>query len=206
MKKLFVILLSSLLIVAGCSNNKENQSTQQNNSSESEQTEVSNDEQSSENNSIEVDENLLTVDITLPASFVSSFYETPEALVAAAEEDNTGNTSYKANEDGSVTMTMSKAEYKASMELYAQGIEESFQEIIADESNTISNIAHDDAFNEVTLTVSQISFNEQMNAYGALIQVVMYHYFLGETSDPIVIFTDESGTELSRQAFSEFGK
>ncbi len=197
MKKLFVIMIAGFLFVSGCGTNE----TAENNQS------GINQEQDSQNESIEVNESLLTVDVVLPASFVAGLSEDPEELKKSLEkEEIENNQTYTLNDDGSLTITMSKAVYEESMRQYEIEIEEGFKEIIEDSNNTISKITHDSKYNEIVLTITKDTFNERISAFGVLMQVAMLRYFLGESADPIAILIDESQKEIARFSLSDIGK
>lgn len=118
-KKLIMILLATTTILSACGNN----STQESQPAISESTNVTNDSYDTDSNSndienddlsdlnalgdIEVEENLFTVELTIPADYVGK--TTQEELDAAAKEND-----YKVtlNADGIATYLMTKAQHE----------------------------------------------------------------------------------------------
>ena len=105
MKRLLaaILVLAMVLSLCACGEQK---TTSQNEQPPAESMADTTD--SSESTAIEVDEGLLNVEVTLPASFFED--ESEEEIKAAAEEN--GFSKCTINEDGSVTYKMTKAKHK----------------------------------------------------------------------------------------------
>ena len=173
-KKIIALILSSLLIlsVAGCASNNadlENPSadpTEENTTSAPETT---------ENQSIEVDENLLTVDIVFPASFFEG--QDMEAFDTDTYAQEQGFISARINEDGSLTATMTKRKYRDLLAETAASLESSFAEYAnSQDAPYIKEITHNEDFTSVTMKVDRASYENafDMTPFGIAISVAMY--------------------------------
>lgn len=108
-----------------------------------------------ENASIETEENLLTVDITIPASYLDAESEIDED--AYAQEN--GYLAAHKNADGSVTVTMTKARHQKLIRELAASIEEAYAGIVEDEATSyVKEISHNDDFTNVTIKVDRAAY------------------------------------------------
>lgn len=107
---------------------------------------------------IEVEQQLLDVVVTLPASFFSEL--TPEEIVARAEDAG-----YRADvaADGSVTYTIPRIVYQTLMQDLTSGIEQSISETLETETS-INDIAHNAEFTSFTMTVDRAAFEGSLSA------------------------------------------
>lgn len=106
-------------------------------------------------NSIETDEKLLTVDITLPASL----FEGEENFDADAYAAEQGFTKAVVNADGSVTITMTKAKYNELIDEMTADLDASFSELIGSEDSPyIKDITHSDDFTTVEVKVDRAAY------------------------------------------------
>lgn len=150
-KKITSVILALLLILsfAGCAKDNAN-SNGDNTGSTGE---------SNSGQSIETDEKLLSVEITLPSSLFSK--EDMTTFDADAYADEQGFTSAKVNEDGSVTVTMSKAKHKEMLDEMAASLDTSFAEYINSEDTPyIKEITHNDDFTAVTMKVDRAAYEK----------------------------------------------
>lgn len=114
-------------------------------------------EQDVKEGSIQTDEKMLSVDITIPASFwegtdMATF--DPETYV---EENNFKKAVI--NEDGSVTVTMSKARHTEVMSEMETSVEENLVEMIgAEQTPYIKDITYDKNFEKVTVSVDRAEY------------------------------------------------
>lgn len=108
-----------------------------------------------ENASIETEENLLTVDITIPASYLDAESEIDED--AYAQEN--GYLAAHKNADGSVTVTMTKARHQELIRELTASIEEAYAGIVEDEATSyVKEISHNDDFTNVTIKVDRAAY------------------------------------------------
>lgn len=173
-KKLTSIVLSILLVLsfAGCTQN-EPDTTNGNANSASETT-----EESTAAKGIETDEKLLTVEITLPASLFEG--QDMSSFDSAAYVEEQGLLSAKVNEDGSLTVTMTKGRHEELLNEMATNLETSFAEFVNGEDTAyIKEITHNDDFTAVTMKVDKAAYENAFDftplAIG--ISVAMYQAF-----------------------------
>jgi len=100
-------------------------------------------------NDIEVDENLLSVTITMPADLVG---ETTQEELDQMVTETEGFFSATLNDDGSVTYVMTKAKHQEWIDSTAEGFDNKFQEIVdSDDYKHVVSITHNDSFSEFTV-------------------------------------------------------
>ena len=165
---------------------------------------ASGDSKSSSNSSenIEVDKGLLDVTITLPASFFESFSteETPyNAETFAASDTDARIKSIKANEDGSASFTISKADHKVMMKEMFDTIVNSADSLKAN-FPSIRGVEANDNCTEITLIVDKASYEDSFDSFAILslqLQGAMYQAFNGTAeNDVLVNIKDEASGEI----------
>src|SRR5699024_310506 len=87
-------------------------------------------EDTDESDGIEVDKNLLTVDVTLPQTIVGDLADFNEEEYLA---ENEGIRSVEVNDDGSMSMNMTKKKHEELLEGFDKSVHESFEEIVNSE-------------------------------------------------------------------------
>ena len=120
-KKVLAALLAvtMALSMVACGNSSEQKGTDKKEASSKE-----------DKGNLKAEKNLLSVEVTLPASLVGDSEATlDEEAKAAGVKDITKN------EDGSVTMKMTKKAHKALLEEIKTGIDEGLKEILEDKEN-----------------------------------------------------------------------
>lgn len=165
--------------------------------------ETSETEESSDNSTVEVDENLLSVELTVPVDFVEEG-TTQEGLDSLVAEK--GFKSATLNDDGSVTYVMTKGQHKELME----GIKASIDESIADMMSsgdypTIVDIKANDNYTafDVTLSSDALGLTESLSALVLYMCGGMYNAFNGTTVDNIsVSFISQATGEVIQTANS----
>lgn len=170
-KKLTSIILAILLILsfAGCSQPDAGSAADSNNGS-------TNDSGSSK---VETDEKLLTVDITLPASLFEG--EDMSNFDADAYAKEQGFSSAKLNEDGSVTITLTKAKHKELLDEMAKTLDANFAEFVnGKDTPYIKEITHNDNFTAVTMKVDKAAYENAFDFTPLAIafSVAMYQAFI----------------------------
>lgn len=193
MKRILTILITLLLCttMVGCSSKKE-------------------EDTSKEDSSVEVDKGLLNVTITLDKDFVESIAgESPEEYVESIkDQDYFSKASTKLNDDGSVSITMSRSDYNKMLEEMAAGLKENLQEIVDDNENypNITAIDTNADFTEfkVTCSTQNINLSESFMVLGFYMLGCMYQMF---TEDPVysihIVYQDTEGNIISDDTYDE---
>lgn len=200
-KKIVMLLLICTLAFSGCGSSNAPVSTD----SSSENTESSTEGDFSDLEAIgdvEVDENLLTVELTIPAEYVGD--TTQEELDATAAEE--GFKSITLNEDGSATYLMSKKQHREMMEEMAANINASLSEMIGSENYpNITDITTNSDFTEftVTTTSSELSLSESFSVMAYYMYGGMYNIFNGTPVENVhVDFVNADSGEIMNSADS----
>lgn len=184
LSRFFIILFVVMLLAACSDNNDQNQDTE---------------ESANEESGIEVDKGLLNVEITLPASLVGE--DGMEDFEASVKE--TVDSDITLNDDGSVTVKMSKSDHKKMLEELKEEFVASVDSIIEDESFvTIQDITYNKDLTNIQMIVSdQESFENSFDGFATLslgIGSLFYQAFDGKdlTKDIITIeIVDQSTNE-----------
>ena len=153
----------------------------------------------------ESDENLLTVSVTLSPSLFEGQDMANFDGEAYAQEN--GFLSAKANADGSVTVTMSKATYKKILEELAASIETVIDGLVKG-ANTpyIQSIDHNDDFSRFEIRVVADDYDAESDATLAILgqNAIVYQQFLEtELYAEFTIVDDETDTILHRAVYPE---
>lgn len=153
-----------------------------------------------ESKGIEVDEGLINVKVTLPASFFEMMEE--EVTQDSLDEEFADSMikSVTLNEDGSVTYVMNKLVYNELLKEMANSFEESLQELVDDEAYTFTKIEHDAKFREFTVTcdATELGFQDMFTVILFFMMSGYYNGFAG-TLDGLVVkvtFVDLEGNVL----------
>jgi hypothetical protein len=184
MKKI-VILLASSLVLTGCAQG----------ASDPVATESDVPDQ------IQVDESLLTVEITVPASFLSMGGE--EFTQAKVDEAvaTEGYLSGKLNKDGSVVYTMSKLKHNELIQEAKDGFDESIKESLVDYPN-VTAVTRNEDFTEIRIETTE---NDPMLGFlglGFSFQAYFFHILNGSEFKLDVITVDsQTGEELDRTKY-----
>ena len=184
MKKIALLLSASLLLV-GCAQG----------------TDPTSDPESTASDQIEVDEGVLTVDITLPASFVSMGGETMTQETIDKVVATEGYLSGKLNEDGSVTYTMSKLKHSEMIDEARKGFDESIKESLADYPN-VTAVTRNEDFTEIRIETTENDFSLGFLGLGLSFQAYFWHILNGTEFKLDVITVDATtGEELDRTTY-----
>lgn len=185
MKRFFITLLSILLFV-GCSA-KDTSETNESEEKEMEQTEES---------GIEVDKGLFNVELTLPSSLFDE--EELTEIEAQLKEDKKADVTQ--NEDGSLSVKMSKKEHKEMMSEIKEDFMETITNIIDDkEFTSIHNITYNNDFTEINMVVDQEQFENSFDGFVTLnlgISSLFYQAFKGKDleKEKVTILLEDSAT------------
>lgn len=194
MKKLTISLLTLLLTISltSCTTNKQKQST------------------TSTNEGISVDASLLDVTITLPATYFSSVAnETAQDYVESLDKETKSNIkSLQTNEDGSLTITMSKSKYEEMMSKTKQQILSSINDIVSDNETypNITNIETNDTFTKYTITLAskEMDLMDTFTALTLYLTSYMYQSFMINPNYTVQItYVTEDGTVIEDNTYDE---
>jgi len=174
-KMLFAILMSVMFTLTACSpSNDSNKEEKQ----AGEKTEES-------GGALEVDKGLLTVEVTIPATFIEG--EDIDNVVAEAKKD--GIKDVTKNEDGSVTYKMSKAQHKKMMKEMKTSVTTYVDEIVNDEDfASIQDIKHNGSFSEFTVVVDKAAYENSFDGFamlGLAMSGMYYQAFEGTNADKL---------------------
>lgn len=147
-KKIIALMLVTCMIFSLSACGSKNSS--KDDTKDSKKTEASSDE-----GSLKADKNLLSVEVTLPASLVGDDDVTLDEEAKAA-----GVKEITKNEDGSVTMKMTKSAHKELLAEIKTSIDESIEEILADKENysSFESITYNDDVTEFTVNVDASTY------------------------------------------------
>ena len=206
LNKLLALVLSFALVgtAAGCAGTSEDSENGSNGSTAtSENTQASDAESDAGDDSegIQVDEGLLTVDITFPASLYALADEEPtqEAVDAAVAEQ--GYLSGTLNSDGSATFTMTKLKQQELLDEVRRDFDTRFRESIADYPN-VKSITRNDDFSEITIEVTEQDMASDILAFALTFTAYFYQVLDGKEFATDIVFVDAStGEELSRTSY-----
>jgi len=150
---------------------------------------------------IQVDEGLLTVDITVPASFLSlGGEEFTQAMVDEAVATE-GYLSGKLNDDGSVVYTMSKLKHAELIEQTKTSFDESIETSLADYPN-VTAVTRNDNFTEIRIETTQNDFMLGFLGLGLSFQAYFFHILNGsEFNLDVIIVDSQTGEELDRTKY-----
>lgn len=133
------------------------------------------------NNEISIDKNLLSVDVTIPASFYEGTNITQEQLNADAAKKGYGKA--KINTDGSVSFRMSKVEHKKALIEMKKSLDDYIQEAIDASPGVFREITYDKNMSEFKFLVDRVKFEEDISVgfigFGVSYLAYFYQMFNG---------------------------
>lgn len=205
-KKIVILLLTLALALSGCGSSAA-ATTDTAPSDETAQTAESTEGDISELDSlgdIEVEENLFSVELTIPAEYIGE--STQEDLDAIANEN--GYKSVTLNSDGSATYVMTKAQHEEMMNELAANINDSLAQMIGSEDYpNITEVVANDNFTEftVTTTSTELSLNESFSVLAFYMYGGMYNIFNGTPVDNVHVdfINADSGENIGSSDSSE---
>ncbi len=160
-------------------------------------------ESKTNNDKIEVDENLLTVEMTIPSDFVGE--TTQEELNQTVEEED-GIKSITLNEDGSATYVMTKKKHKDMMSEIKTSIDEELHAMVGSEDypNFTKVEANEDYTSfKITTTSTELDLAESFSVMSFYMQGGLYNVFNGTPADNIhVDFVNATSGEIIESADS----
>ena len=197
-----LFLAASLTLgTAGCATDAAPSSGNSSQASTSTENSEINDGTEEASGGIEVDEGLLTVDITFPAGLVSTGEEsiTQEQVDSSVAEQ--GYLGGKLNDDGSVTYTMTKVKQREMLDELKSSFDESIQETLAEYPN-VKSVTRNDDFSEISIEVTEQDLATGFLAFGFSFNAYFYQVLDGKEFATDIVFVDaNSGEELSRTSY-----
>ena len=194
MKRVFIILTVMMLCLSGCTKKEEQLSENSSNTEED------------EHKTIEVDERLIDVTITFPNSFFTTFDTTAEEYVDSFQKEDSRIKKVVLNEDQSVSMTISKADYKKMLSEMEENVNESLEKIIEDDSNSVIAIDHNKDFSvfDVRLSADELSFADSFLVLSFSMLGGFYQMFAGNKEIEVKVnFIGTDGTVINTWDSSE---
>jgi len=185
-KMLMVILMAVLSIVTACSTSNDSNKEEKQDGKKAEET----------GGALEVDKGLLSVEVTIPATFMEG--EDIDNVVAEAKKD--GIKDVTKNEDGSVTYKMSKAEHKKMMKEMKTNVTTYVEELVNDEDfASIQDIKHNGSFSEFTVVVDKATFENSFDGFATLglaMSGMYYQAFDGTNADKlnVTVHSEDAST------------
>src|SRR5699024_3789954 len=150
MKRIVIILLSSLFLMA-CTSDKE--ATEKTDSASS---------KASEETGIEVDKGLLNVEITIP----KMFFEDEELADIEEQMEDSHEANVTKNDDGSLTIKMSKKEHKQLMsDMQEEFVDTINQMIEAEDYPSIKDITYNRNMTELSIVVDREEFESGFDGF-----------------------------------------
>jgi len=139
--------------------------------------------------SVQVDEGLIFVDVTLPASYFEDLTEEEFQQVLANAEEMYSKC--VVNSDGSVTYTMTKAQHKEMLDEYMASVEEGIAGLLEGEEEIVSfvDIKHNDDLSQVDIYVDTALYGA-FDSFASLTFFIAgsyYQSFAGVPEDEIEI-------------------
>lgn len=155
---------------------------------------------------VQVDEGLLAVEITLPASFFEDTDMTAFDPDQYAEKQ--GFVSAVLNDDGSVTVKMSKAKHNELLAALTKQCDESFSAMVrAEDSPYIKAITHTDDFSVITAQVDRATYEAEVINFTPFIlgmSGMMYQAFTkGSPRIEIIIKDADTGDTITSSVYPD---
>lgn len=190
-KQLIATVLSLTLVFTACGTPAASPQSDQKSSSPSQESETAKSSASDLASldafaSIEVDEGLFNVELTIPADFIGD--QTQEDLDKISEEQ--GYKSITLNEDGSATYVMTKKQHEVLLDAYRNQINDTIGEMVgSDTYPNITKIEANDNFTEFTITTksTELDVAESFSVINFYMYGGMYSIFSGEEVDNIAV-------------------
>jgi hypothetical protein len=183
-----------LLLLAGCAGAPTNEGPEEEAASGVESTDGETSDGTIQE--VEVDEGLLSVEVTIPADFYAEMSEAE--ILAAAEE--AGYSKATINADGSVTYEMSRAVYNEVLDDMKVGLDELIEQSMAENPDVFTDIKYDSDVTQFDVTVNRSAFEGNFEAgfigFGLGFGGLFYQIFSGveKADQQVVIDFIDAGT------------
>lgn len=141
-------------------------------------------EKTEDTDTLKAEKNLLSVEVTLPASLIGD-----SAAELDQEAKDAGVKEVIQNEDGSITMKMTKDAHKNLLASLKDGIDQGIDELLADKENfpSFESITYKDDVTEFNINVDPNTYGglQSMAVMGLYIQRNLYQAFNAVPADQI---------------------
>lgn len=141
-------------------------------------------EKTEDTDTLKAEKNLLSVEVTLPASLIGD-----SAAELDQEAKDAGVKEVIQNEDGSITMKMTKDAHKNLLASLKDGIDQGIDELLADKENfpSFESITYKDDVTEFNINVDPNTYGglQSMAVMGLYIQGNLYQAFNAVPADQI---------------------
>lgn len=188
-KKILAIIVSTVLVLpmVACESSSKTPTTVQEQRNE--------DIVETESGGIEVEKNVFSVELTIPADYVGK--TTQDELNTISEEK--GYKSITLNDDGTVTYVMTKNQHKELISELTTEINNGIDELLSSEDYRFTSVKTNDDFTnfEITITSTELSISESFSIFAFYMYGAMYNAFNGTPVDNVHIdFINESTGEI----------
>lgn len=145
---------------------------------------------------VSVENGILTVSVTVPASLVGDGAD-------QAKLDADAGTTYqsaKVNEDGSITYKMTRAQHKEMLAGMQESIDQALQEMIDSADFNFQEITYNSNMSEfaATMTTTELGLGDSFSVIAFYMYGGMYQIFCGDKSESIVVnFYAPDGTLIN---------
>ena len=175
-----VLFLGMTMVFSGCSSNSQEASSASSSAaaSQSSAQEPASSDTSSEQ-AVSVDENLLSVEIVMPAYFFEG--SEPQDVIAEAEA---AGIEASPNDDGSYTYKMSKSQYNDMMDEIKITLDEALKDIYeSGDYPSVKLVEADSEYKNFKMYVDREEFESSFDSFAKLnvyVSSLMYHVFTGD--------------------------
>jgi len=163
----FIVKLKQLMMILCCTGVLVACSEKEATHKETVQTETQEqvEEEKADNSGIEVDKGLLHIELTFP----KEYFEEDELDALRDEMHEEQNADVKQNEDGSLTVKMSKKDHKSMLHEMKESLEESMKEIVEDEEfSSINDISFNNDFSKFKIIVDEAGYQQSWDGFATL--------------------------------------
>lgn len=201
-KKLVLIgaLFTTLFLIVACGGDSTEDQSETPDQSEIEETSNDSETNESDEENIEIDKGLLSVEVTIPASFLGDDSDIDQTK---AEAEEMGVTEITTNDDGSLTYKMPKSVHKEWLKQTADGIDESIQELVSsDDFVSIKDVEANNDYSKFNMVVDRETFEASLDGFATVtlgVSGTMYQYISGTNPDDYNVtieVVDESSGEV----------
>ncbi len=189
---LLILVLVMNLTLVGCGSKKEEVEE-----ADKDETVLETDEEESAEG-ITVDKSLLSVDITLPSALIEDVSDFNEEEYIA---ENEGIKAAKINEDGSLTLTMTKKRHEEIVSEMKEEVITSLSELTESEDTPyIKEVEYNKDFKQVMLSVDREAYEDAFDLTPLFVGILVgtYQAYAGEEFYTEVIIKDvDTGIEIN---------
>ncbi len=179
-KRAVAILCAAVFLLSGCGSSNEAKGSKEENTTVA----------TEKNEDVKVDEGLSDVTVTLPASM----FEGEDMSTKVEDVKKEGAKDATVNEDGSMTIKMSKDKHEEIMAQMKTSVTECIKQIkTSGDFKSIKDIKYNDDFTNITLEVVQADYEQGLDSIALMgigSSAAMYHLYNGVEADDIKVTID----------------